>query len=129
MPDRIFGEIDGVPEGTLFANRMLLNKAGVHRPVQAGISGAAEEGSDSIVVSGGYEDDEDFGDVIVYTGHGGRDQNTGQQIADQQFIKGNAGLARSKVLGLPVRVVRGFELDSSFAPKTGYRYDGLYAVD
>ncbi|MGN6430905.1 MAG: YDG/SRA domain-containing protein [Gaiellaceae bacterium] len=27
---------------------------------------------DSIVISGGYEDDEDYGDLIVYTGAGGR---------------------------------------------------------
>jgi hypothetical protein len=30
-------------------------------------------GAESIVVSGGYKDDNDFGDVIVYTGHGGQD--------------------------------------------------------
>lgn len=41
--------------------------------MQAGISGSGEEGADSVVVSGGYEDDEDYGDVIVYTGHGGND--------------------------------------------------------
>jgi putative restriction endonuclease len=41
--------------------------AGVHRPLQAGISGAVSEGADSIVVSGGSEDDRDFGDTIVYT--------------------------------------------------------------
>jgi putative restriction endonuclease len=129
MPDRHFGEIEGVPEGTDFQTREALSTAEVHRPTQAGISGGENEGSDSIVLSGGYEDDEDFGDVIVYTGHGGRDPGTGQQIANQTFARGNAALARNKVLGLPVRVVRGFELDSPFAPERGYRYDGLYSVD
>ncbi len=38
----------------------------------AGISGSESEGADSIVLSGGYEDDEDLGDEIVYAGHGGR---------------------------------------------------------
>jgi len=38
-------------------------------------------------------------------------------------------LARSRVLGLPVRVVRGSNLDSPYAPEAGYRYDGLYAVE
>jgi E3 ubiquitin-protein ligase UHRF1 len=28
----------------------------------------------------------------------------------------------------PVRVIRGFKLPSPYAPKTGYRYDGLYLV-
>ena len=48
----------------------------MHKPLIAGISGGAREGADSIVVSGGYEDDEDYGGVIVYTGHGGQDANT-----------------------------------------------------
>jgi len=129
MPERRFGEIEGIREGTPFQTRDALSEAGVHRPIQAGISGSENEGSDSIVLSGGYEDDEDFGDLIVYTGHGGRDPSTGQQIADQTFTRGNAALARNKVLGLPVRVIRGFELDSAFAPERGYRYDGLYSVD
>ena len=30
--------------------------------------------------------------------------------------------------GKPVRVIRGFKLDSPYAPASGYRYDGLYDV-
>jgi putative restriction endonuclease len=89
----------------------------------------AEDGADSIVLSGGYGDDVDYGDEIVYTGHGGRHPNNGQQIADQEFARGNAGLARNKTSGLPVRVIRGSQLDSPFAPEQGYRYDGLYNVE
>ena len=44
--------------------------------------GIASHGS-SIVLSGDYVDDEDMGDVIIYTGEGGRDPNTGRQVADQ----------------------------------------------
>ncbi len=65
----------------------------------AGISGTDEEGADSIVLSGGYEDDVDYGDEIVYSGHGGRDPNTGQQVADQEFARGNAGLTLDKIGG------------------------------
>jgi putative restriction endonuclease len=126
---RLFGEIEGYPEGMVFGSRESLNKAGVHRPTMGGISGTAEEGADSIVLSGGYEDDVDYGDEIVYTGHGGRHPNNGQQIADQEFARGNAGLSRNKISGLPVRVIRGSQLDSPFAPEHGYRYDGLYNVD
>jgi putative restriction endonuclease len=129
MSTRHFGEIETAPEGSTFPSREALRDAGVHRPTQAGISGAAKEGADSLVLSGGYQDDEDFGDVVVYTGHGGRDPNSGEQVADQTFTKGNAALARNKVLGLPVRVVRGFELNSPYAPGQGYRYDGLYSVE
>lgn len=57
-------------EGTNFVNRQELRESGVHLPTQAGISGSALEGADSIVLSGGYEDDRDEGEVIVYTGEG-----------------------------------------------------------
>lgn len=78
----------------------------MHRPLQHGISGAGAEGADSIVVSGGYEDDEDYGDLIIYTGAGGRDPATGAQIADQEFEVQNLALVKSEAEGLPVRVVR-----------------------
>ena len=129
MSQRQFGEIAGYQEGRVFESREALSEAGIHRPTQSGISGAAEEGADSIVLSGGYEDDVDGGNEIVYTGHGGRDPNTGQQVSDQHFIRGNAALARDKVMGLPVRVIRGAMLGSPYAPDQGYRYDGLYIVD
>ena len=81
MP-RVFGAIAGVAEGAVFMSRAELSEAGVHRPLQAGISGSGNEGADSIVLSGSYEDDQDLGDEIIYTGHGGRDPEAGRQIAD-----------------------------------------------
>jgi putative restriction endonuclease len=95
----------------------------------AGISGSEREGADSIVLSGGYEDDEDLGEEIVYTGHGGRDAESGRQVAHQRLTKGNLALAHSSIEGLPVRVIRGENLDPPYAPPSGYRYDGLYMVD
>jgi putative restriction endonuclease len=85
MADRIFGELPGVPEGTLFEDRTELSKAGVHRPRQAGICGGKGEGAESIVLSGGYEDDIDSGDMIVYTGHGGNIPRTATQYQDQEL--------------------------------------------
>ena len=58
------------------------------RPVSPAVSTRALK---SIVVSGGYEDDGDYG---------------------------NAGLMKSRVEGLPVRVVRGAHPGSAFAPET-----------
>jgi putative restriction endonuclease len=78
---------------------------------------------------GGYEDDEDLGDEIVYTGHGGRDAESRRQVAHQRLTRGNLALAHSSIEGLPVRVIRGASLDSIYAPRSGYRYDGLYMVD
>lgn len=129
MAERIFGHIPGYLEGSLFENRTELNESRVHVPIQAGISGSQTEGAESIVLSGGYEDDTDHGDVIIYTGHGGRDQSTGQQTHDQPFARGNRALALSKQDGLPVRVIRGSNHDSPYSPPYGYSYDGLYAVE
>jgi len=67
--------------GTIFKDRQALSEAMVHRPTRAGISGSGAEGADSIVVSGGYEDEVDRGDEVIYTGHGGNDPRTGKQIA------------------------------------------------
>lgn len=124
----MFGELPGVPEGVGFATRLLLQRAGVHRATRAGISGREGEGAESVVLSGGYEDDRDDGVVVLYTGHGGRAPKTGLQVRDQRLVGGNAALALSCARGLPVRLVRGSRHPSPYAPRFGYRYDGLYRV-
>ena len=126
---RVFGHILGTTVGQIFKDRTELAKAGIHKPTQAGISGGGKEGADSIVLSGGYEDDQDDGDVIIYTGAGGRDENTGKQIADQQLITTNLALARSYLEGLPVRVSRSNKHKDPTSKVKGYEYAGLYKVD
>lgn len=123
------GDLPDLSSGSSFASRAELAAAGVHRATQAGITGEAAKGAESIVLSGGYPDDHDEGDVIVYTGHGGRDPASGRQIADQAFIRQNQALVTSYLNGLPVRVVRGAGHRSTHSPLSGYRYDGLYWVD
>lgn len=123
------GSIPGVAIGQIFANRKSLARTGVHRPLMAGISGNSRTGAESIVLSGGYEDDEDRGDLIVYTGQGGNDLYTRRQIADQTLTRGNAALKKSCDAGQPVRVIRGWRSESKFAPASGYRYDGLFRVE
>jgi putative restriction endonuclease len=129
VPPRIFGDISGIEEGARFNSRAELAEAGVHRPLRGGISGAAAEGAESIVVSGGYEDDEDLGDELIYTGHGGQNPETRIQIADQELTRQNLALAVSSDRGLPVRVVRGAGGDRAYSPSAGYRYDGLFYVE
>ncbi|WPP48659.1 YDG/SRA domain-containing protein [Catalinimonas niigatensis] len=126
---RIFGHIPNVVEGDSFDHRIALSQAKVHRPTQAGISGSENEGADSIVISGGYEDDEDLGNIIIYTGHGGRSEISKEQVADQTLTRGNKALAISCENNLPVRVIRGANERSEFSPEFGYRYDGLYLVE
>ena len=125
---RLFGEVPGVAVGSVYASRAALAAAGIHRPLVAGISGGGAEGADSIVLNGGYEDDKDYGDEVVYTGHGGNDPATGRQIADQTLTVGNKALAKNSLDGLPVRVSRGWKEPHGFGPESGFRYDGLYRV-
>lgn len=129
MPSPTFGPIPGVPVGAQFASRAEVAEAGIHRQHQSGIVGRPSVGAESIVVSGGYVDDEDFGNVIIYTGHGGRDVKSGLQVADQELTRGNLALARNSDEGIPLRVVRGSSGDPRHSPTHGYRYDGLYYVE
>ena len=114
--------------GTTYPTRKSLYDAGIHGEIMRGIwmrDGVAV----SIVMSGGYEDDEDHGGTIVYTGDGGRDIDSRKQVADQELTARNRGLAAAMDCGAPIRVTRGSKLKSPFAPAAGYRYDGLYRVE
>ena len=129
MAEHIFGHIPGYPVGSAFTSRSKLSQASLHSPTRAGIAGSAQEGATSIVLSGGYEDDEDWGDEILYTGQGGRDLNSGRQVRHQALNRTTLALAKNKLHGLPVRVIRGARHVSPYSPKSGYRYDGLYRVE
>ncbi len=123
----VFGEIKGIKDGHKFEGRKEMMQGGFHRVWARGIDGNGKEGAAAIVLSGGYVDDEDLGDEIIYTGAGGN--HNGEQIEDQTWANsGNAGLLTSKDQGLPVRVIRGHNHKSQFSPKAGYTYAGLYSV-
>lgn len=129
MPNYIFGNIPGVNEGDSFVNREALRNAEIHLAPVAGIDGNPRVGATSIVLNGGYVDDLDLGDEIIYTGHGGNDANTNTQISDQSWdATGNKALLVSEMHGLPVRVTRGHKHKSPFSPSSGYEYGGLYSV-
>nr|GMD65634.1 histone-lysine N-methyltransferase family member SUVH9-like [Ipomoea batatas] len=130
---RIVGSIPGVYVGDLFFFRMELCVVGLHGQVQAGIdfvsashSSNGEPIATSVIVSGGYEDDMDSGDVIIYTGHGGQDKNS-RQCVSQKLEGGNLALERSMYYGVEVRVIRGFKYEGSASGKV-YVYDGLYRI-
>jgi len=125
----IFGEIEDIKEAHFFEGRREMMPTSFHRNWGAGIDGNEQEGAAAIVLSGGYEDDLDLGDEIIYTGAGGNDSKTGKQNEDQTWTnRGNAALRRSMDLGLPVRVIRGHNHKSSFSPNKGYTYAGLFSV-
>ncbi|KAJ7668893.1 PUA-like domain-containing protein [Mycena rosella] len=129
--DTRYGRPKNVPVGTRWDTRQECSEAGVHKPTVAGINGS-KDGAFSIVMSGGYEDADD-GDTFVYIGTGGKRDSafgaSGQQVADQTMDHPhNQYLQKSCDKGNHVRVVRGPNSNSPWAPMQGYRYDGLYTV-
>jgi putative restriction endonuclease len=125
LPDgTILGDVPGISPGTHFQGRRELYDKKLHRALQNGI---APHGS-SIVLSGGYVDDEDLGNVIIYTGEGGRESESERQIADQQLTKWNLSLVKNHLSGIPVRVHRGKTHVPDMPEGSRYRYDGLYRV-
>ncbi|CAM8977753.1 unnamed protein product [Rhodiola kirilowii] len=135
----------GVLVGEKWSHRLGCRQWAVHLPPVAGIAGQAEHGAQSVVLSGGYEDDEDHGEWFLYTGSGGRDLSGNKrtnkaQSFDQKFKHYNAALRLSCLKGYPVRVLRSSkEKRSSYAPysktdtpsskKDVYRYDGIYRIE
>ena len=188
-----FGPIPDIPVGTTWRNRQVTSdtlsrnslttglreecsKARIHTSTKAGISGG-RSGAYSIVMSGGYSDDVDKGDVMytsgrcfldhfispavhrVYTGTGGRDDENsrygggnnrswggGEQTKDQTFehkdnnslvvsshnLAGGTDLTIVQVsfnLSKPVRVIRGHQLNSRYAPWEGFVTDNSPPMD
>ncbi|EIM82230.1 uncharacterized protein STEHIDRAFT_149411 [Stereum hirsutum FP-91666 SS1] len=125
--DNRLGPIPRVPVGTMFRSRKELAQSGVHRANPAGIAGSMK-GATSVVLSGKYEDDVDQGDVVWYTGAGGRQDDgkkgwnmDGPQVKDQSFEHPhNLKLRITYETGRSIRLVR--------AINKGYRYDGMYRV-
>lgn len=127
--EKIIGNVPGVEVGDQFSFRIEMLVIGLHRQVQGGIdyvSGTIRpEGplATSIVASGGYEDDDDYGDTFIYTGQGGNNyKGDRRQACNQVLQRGNLALSNSFKERTPVRVIRG-STDDKF-----YTYDGLYDV-
>jgi putative restriction endonuclease len=123
----IFGEIKDVKEGDHFINRKIMMPSSFHRMWARGIDGDKNIGAAAICLSGGYEDDFDSGDLIIYTGAGGQENK--KQVEDQSWDHpDNMALYNSFIEGYPVRVIRGHKHKSEFSPATGYTYSGLYKI-
>jgi len=126
----------GVLVGESWRDRLECRQWGAHFPHVAGIAGQSNVGSQSVALSGGYEDDEDHGEWFLYTGSGGRDlsgnkRTNKEQSFDQKFENMNQALRTSCLEGYPVRVVRSHkEKRSSYAPDQAVvRYDGVYRIE
>lgn len=126
----------GIRVGDCWKDRLDCRQWGAHFPHVAGIAGQSNVGAQSVVLSGGYEDDRDEGEWFLYTGSGGRDLSGNKRTSkvqsfDQEFASMNLALKLSCERGLPVRVVRSHkEKRSAYAPTTDepVRYDGIYRI-
>jgi len=58
----------GVLVGDCWEDRLACRQWGAHFPHVSGIAGQSDYGAQSVVLSGGYEDDEDHGEWFLYTG-------------------------------------------------------------
>ncbi|XP_022737361.1 E3 ubiquitin-protein ligase ORTHRUS 2-like [Durio zibethinus] len=125
----------GVLVGDTWEDRLECRQWGAHFPPIKGIAGQKDHGAQSVILSGGYKDDEDHGEWFLYTGSGGRDlsgnkRTNKDQSFDQDFKSGNESLRLSCKNGYPVRVIRSYkDKHSSYAPEKGLRYDGIYRVE
>uniref|UniRef100_A0A673WHP1 E3 ubiquitin-protein ligase UHRF n=1 Tax=Salmo trutta TaxID=8032 RepID=A0A673WHP1_SALTR len=149
VPSNHYGPVPGVPVGSIWKFRVQVSESGCHRPHVAGIHGRSNDGAYSLVLAGGYEDDQDDGNEFTYTGSGGRDlsgnKRTAEQSCDQKLTNMNRALAlncnaslnekdgataKDWKAGKPVRVVRSSKgrKHSKFSPEDGNRYDGIYKV-
>ena len=117
-----YGAIYGIPVGARFRNRRSLYDAKIHRDIRRGICGGPENkrGAESVVVSGGYEDDLDLGQIVYYTGIGKRDAS-GRLTADQEFKGLNRSLAINAQTAQPIRLIR--------AVAGEFEYSGLYIAE
>ncbi|KAL3819655.1 hypothetical protein ACJIZ3_005560 [Penstemon smallii] len=127
------GHVPGVEVGDIFFFRMELCIVGLHAPTMAGIDYMGvkitmdeEPVALSIVSSGGYDDDGEAGDVLVYSGQGGVQRRDGQMF-DQKLERGNLALEKSLHRANDVRVIRGLK-DLNGTTGKIYVYDGLYKI-
>ncbi|PPR98127.1 hypothetical protein GOBAR_AA22546 [Gossypium barbadense] len=125
----------GVLVGDTWGGRLECRQWGGHFPPITGIAGQKNHGAQSVILSGGYIDDEDHGEWFLYTGSGGRDLSGNKrtnkiQSFDQEFKSANDALRLSCRKGYPLRVIRcAKDKHSSYAPVKGLRYDGIYRVE
>ncbi|GJN13888.1 hypothetical protein PR202_gb00643 [Eleusine coracana subsp. coracana] len=93
---KIIGPVPGVEIGDIFFFRIEMCIVGLHAPGMAGIDyiSAKHVGKDetlavSIISSGGYENDDNDSDVLVYTGQGGNSRH--KEKHDQKLEKAETG--------------------------------------
>lgn len=128
------GTVPGIEIGDIFFFRMELCLVGLHAPSMAGIDYMTFKGNQdeeplavSIVSSGGYEDNVEDADVLIYSGSGGNVNKNNKEVMDQKLERGNLALEKSLHRGNEIRVTRGMK-DANNPTSKIYVYDGLYKI-
>jgi len=129
------GFVAGVCVNQRFYARSEMSCVGMHLMPVAGIeiipkhiTGLGIPIAASIVCAGCYEDDNDSGDELIFTGEGGNDLlGNKKQVAGQELKRGNEALVGNIRLGLPVRVTRKNK-DKNGIYGMVLIFDGLYDV-
>ncbi|KAB1225018.1 Histone-lysine N-methyltransferase, H3 lysine-9 specific SUVH3 [Morella rubra] len=131
---RRIGAVPGVEIGDIFFFRIELCVVGLHAQSMGGIDYMIikdnldeEPLAMSIVSSGGYDDDAEDGDVLIYSGQGGNFGKKDKQASDQKLERGNLALERSVRRANDIRVIRGIK-DAVNPSSKVYIYDGLYRI-
>lgn len=125
------GGVPGVEIGDIFFFRFELCLVGLHAPIMAGIDYITQRSNldedplaVSIVSSGSYEDNDEDGEILIYSGQGGVN---GKNVSDQKLERGNLALENSLRRASEVRVIRGVR-DVLYPTGKVYIYDGIYKV-
>jgi hypothetical protein len=123
---KVFGH-NGLAVGTWFPFQLKALFDGAHGASVAGISGHAEFGAYSVVISGMYDDlDRDEGDRVWYSADGSHTNVDNRSIT--HMSNSTRSLHTSLANGNPVRLLRSSKGKYQYAPSIGIRYDGLYRV-
>ena len=133
------GKIKNTYVGQKFTSCLALSQARIHQyqgpdkksTTAPGIVTDQDGVASSILLNGGYIDDIDLGNRIIYTGSGGQENKI--QITDQVLDgvagRNNRGLVNAYDKQTPIRVIRGYKHHSNLAPTKGYRYDGIFYIE
>ncbi|MED6119582.1 hypothetical protein PIB30_013016 [Stylosanthes scabra] len=126
--NKVLGSVPGVEVGDEFQYRVELAIVGLHQSIQSDIDYVMHNRKTlamSIIVLGGYGDESEDSDVLIYTSLVGN--NTDKEVEDQKLKQGNKALRNSIEEKNPVRVIRTTESMDETGKK--YVYDGQYLVE
>lgn len=112
-----YGPLPGYMPGKWWGIRMDCSRDCVHEPFNENVHDGPY-GAVSICTSHlNTHNDVDLGNILTFTS---REYNPSNNSSDS--------LVLSYKNRVPIRLVRSYCLSNKYAPKTGYRYDGLYTV-